>query len=105
MARRRQGLGSTVCKPPERLWDDDPPIEKCGTAKGVTLCVGDRVQRLPVKEGKKLHTFKHKGTVLGVQMGANNSGKKQLAARVCFDNAEAGDRAYPYLFSELRKVK
>lgn len=74
---RRRGLGSTVCKPPERRWDDDPPIEKCGTdKKGMTLCVGDRVARLPVKDRGKLLKFPKHGTVLGVQMGANNSGKK-----------------------------
>ena len=106
MARRSNGLGSTVCKPPERRWDDDPPIEKCGTdKKGVTLCVGDRVQRLPVKSGGKLIKFPKLGTVLGVQLGADNRGKKEIGARVCFDNAESGDHAYKYLFSELKKVK
>lgn len=98
--RRSSGLGSTVCRPPERRWDDDPPIEKCGTAKNITLCVGDRVQRKPVKGLTKYP----KGTVLGVQMGADNRGKKQLAARVCFDGDEPGDLAYPYLFSELKKL-
>lgn len=98
---RRRGLGSTVCKPPVQRYDDDPPIEKCGTdKKGMTLCVGDRVQRTLKIKGK----YK-KGTVLGVQMGADNRGKKQLAARVCFDGDEPGDYTYPYLFIELKKVK
>lgn len=43
--------------------------------------------------------------MMGVQMGADNKGRKQLAARVCFDGAEPGDVAYPFLFSELKKAK
>jgi hypothetical protein len=97
--RRSRGLGSTGCRLPTP-YDGDPPIEKCGTAKGVTLCVGDRVARKPVA-GK---TFKAKGTVLGVQMGRDNKGKKQLAARVCYDGDERGELAYSYLFSELKKL-
>jgi hypothetical protein len=89
-----------VCKQPKQNFSDDPPIERCGTAKGVTFCVGDRVQRT-------LKTLKvvRKGVVLGVQMGADNAGRKQLAARVCFDYDEPGALAYPYLFSELKKIK
>ncbi len=67
--------------------------------------MGDRVQRLPVKSGGKTLTFKHLGTVVGVQLAADNRGRKELAARVCFDNFETGDTAYGYLFSELKKLK
>ena len=98
--RRSRELRGARCKPP-RAFEGDPPIESCGTAKGVTLCEGDRVARLAVG-GRK---FPHHGTVLGVQLGQDNRGRKELAARVCWDNAEAGDAAYRYLFSELRKVK
>lgn len=97
-----------VCKLPAKLFTDDdrPPIEKCGTdQKGMTLCEGDRVERLPIREGGKLIKFKNKGTVMGVQMGADNRGKKMLGARVCFDNDQPGDLAYNYLFVELRKLK
>lgn len=97
-----------TCKLPTP-YDDDPPIERCGTAtkgksKGVTFCVGDRVSRLPVKDGGKLHTFKAKGTVMGVQMGRTNNGKAEIAARVCYDNQENNDLAYAYMFSELKKL-
>lgn len=97
---------SRVCTIPQI--DDAPPLEKCGTTKGpkgYTLCEGDRVVRLPVKEGKKVHKFPNKGTVLGVQMGRDNSGKKMLGARVCFDHAKPGDTAYKFLFVELKKAK
>lgn len=86
-----------------RLYDDDPPIERCGTVKGVTLCEGDRVRRNPVLDGKKKITFKHKGTVMGVQQRRDNRGKKELAARVCYDNDQPGDLAYSYFFDELTK--
>jgi hypothetical protein len=92
----------TKCKLPREL---DAPIEQCGTAKGLTLCVGDRVIRKNFKEGKKSFTFKHKGTVIGVQMGRANNGRKELGARVCFDNDDPGELAYRYLFSELKTVK
>lgn len=102
--RKRRGLGNTGCRIPHN--DGDPPIETCGTAKKLTLCIGDRVQRLPIKSGKKTITFQGKGgTVGGVQMGADNRGKKELAARVCFDVDAPGDLAYRFLFSELKKIK
>ena len=43
------------------------------------------------------------GTVLGTHPGLDNHGKRGHAARVCWDNAERGDLAYPFLFSELKK--
>lgn len=94
----------SACRLPTPF-EGDPPITKCGTAKGMTLCEGDRVERLPVKDRGKLIRFKHKGTVMGVQMSQDNRGRKQLAARVCFDSDEPGDLAYPYLFVELKKSK
>jgi hypothetical protein len=95
---------SRACKLPTP-YEGDPPLEKCGTTKGpkgMTLCEGDRVRRVPIK-GATGTTFKKTGTVLAVQMGSDNSGKKKLAARVCFDGEKADDLAYPYLFTELRK--
>lgn len=101
MARRRpNGLGSTACKKPVQSGDGSP-IERCGSTKKLTLCVGDRVSRLPVGG----RSFKESGTVMGVQMGADNKGRKQLSARICFDGADPGDVAYPFLFSELKKAK
>jgi hypothetical protein len=98
-------VAKPVCKLPRDDDGNERVFDRCGTVKGVTLCAGDRVTRLPVKDGKKAITFKHKGTVLGVGEARTNRGKKELAARVCFDNAEAGDLAYSYFFDELKKVK
>ncbi len=97
---------SRKCKLPTP-YEGDPPIENCGTTKGpkgMTLCAGDRVKRVPIK-GATGSTFKKTGTVLGVQMGRDNSGKPKLAARVCFDGDKADDLAYSYLFVELKKAK
>lgn len=96
MARRRRirryGLGSTACRLPAGMSTD-----KCMTEGKVTLCVGDRVTRPSFKAAGT-------GTVLAVHYGADNSGrKKKAAARVCFDTDAAGDLAYPYHFTELRK--
>ncbi len=58
-----------------------------------------------MRDGGKLIKFKHKGTVMGVQMGRDNRRKPSLGARVCFDNSEPGDMAYSYLFNEIRPLK
>lgn len=63
----------------------------------MTLCVGDRVTR-PLKGQKPMQ-----GVVMAIHPGSDNSGRKKLAARVCFDSDEPGDLAYQYLFEELRK--
>lgn len=87
-----------VCRLPAPPHPDAGKIERCGTHKGMTLCEGDRVQRT-------LRKFPARGTVMGVHMGADNRGRKMLAARVCFDTDEPGDLAYPFLFTELRKIR
>lgn len=98
MARRRKrralgGLGSTTCRIPSDL-----PKDRCATEKGVTFCVGDRVKRADIKGPGP-------GTVLAVHSGANNSGRKKMAARVCWDRSEPGEVAYPFLFGELKKAR
>jgi hypothetical protein len=88
----------TECRLP--AYSDDPlTLTGCATAKGVTLCVGDRVHR-------KLKGWTHRqGEVIALAMGRDNNGRPKQAARVCFDTDEPGDLAYSYLFEELAPVK
>ena len=71
-------------------------MQSCATEKAVTLCIGDRVDR-PIKGGPT-----QRGTVIAVHQGYDNNGRPKMAARVCFDDADRGQLAYPYLFNELR---
>lgn len=96
MARRRRarGLGNaTVC----RLGSERTDLGQCATKGKLTLCVGDRVTRADIKVGN--------GTVIALSVGRNNAGKKQPAANVCFDDSEPRAVAYPYVFSELKKLR
>jgi phytoene dehydrogenase-like protein len=93
MGRRRRQLGAAAtCRLPADL-----VTQPCATERGLTLCVGDRVERIKVKN--------RGGVVVAIHPGADNRGRRAMAARVCLDLDEPGDLAYPYLFSELRKPR
>ncbi len=88
------------------LRDADLP-DRCVTDRKLTLCVGDRVERtvkLPPKEKERLKSNGFwTGTVVSFVMGADNSGRKKMAARVRFDGDRADRQPYKWLFEELKK--
>ena len=71
---------------------------QCATERKLTFCVGDRVTRT-------LKNFKLKGVVVALEQGADNQDRPRQAARVRWDGDKKSDRAYEFLFSELRKVR